>query len=119
MTVDAGKPHRGLIAESKRYGLLQIAPPDYRSITIISSQVRQRCRNRLHFQFKELERGPDLQDCVRYILCGCTPMTPLPVIIFAERSQLLNDWHHRVANALGCSLQLGEVTLVDVAVERD
>src|ERR1700691_5213251 len=48
MTVDAAKPHRGLIAESKRHSLLKIASPDHRSITMISSQVRQRCSDRLH-----------------------------------------------------------------------
>ena len=34
MTVDAGKPHCGFISEGKRHSLLQIAPPDHRSITM-------------------------------------------------------------------------------------
>src|ERR1700722_20785682 len=46
-------------------------------------------------------------------------MAPLPEITFAKCSQLLNNWQHRVADVLGCSLQLREVNLVDVAVERD
>ena len=46
-------------------------------------------------------------------------MAPLPEITFAKCSQLLNNWQHRVADMLGCSLQLREVHLADVAVHRD
>src|SRR5580692_8577882 len=46
-------------------------------------------------------------------------MAPLPEITFAKCSQLLNNWQHWVADMLGCSLQLREVHLTDVAVHRD
>src|SRR5580704_6545092 len=46
-------------------------------------------------------------------------MAPLPEVTFAKCSQLLNNWQHRVADMLGCSLQLREVHLADVAVHRD
>src|SRR5271154_4253910 len=87
-TGGAGKPPRRFISKGKRHSLLQIAPADHRSVAMFFGEVSKRGGDCLHFVFDKLECGADLQNRggVRYILGRCTPMAPLPEIIFTKRS---------------------------------
>src|SRR6266481_3351281 len=69
----------------------------------------------------EIEGFADLQDRggVRDVLGGGAPMTPLAEAVPAQRNELLDDRQHRIADALGLGLELGEIVFGDRAMALD
>src|SRR5439155_19400598 len=74
-----------------------------------------------HIRFDEIERVADLhyRRGVGDVLRGRAPVAPFAESIGAQRYDLLDYAEHRIADALGLGLQLGEIDVFEPALPLD
>ncbi len=121
MALESREVGCGLVAERDRHRLLEIAAACHRGVAIALCQGRKRVRDRNEINLDEIEGFADLQDSggVGDVLGGGAPMTPLAEAVPAQRNELLDDRQHRITDALGLALELGEVIFGDPAMAQD
>src|SRR5258707_9120511 len=121
MALESREVGCSLVAERDRHRLLKIAASCHRGVAIALCKGRKRVRDRNEISLDEFEGFADLQDSggVRDVLGGGAPMAPFAEAVPAQRNELLDDWQHRIADALGLSLELGEVVFGDRAMAQD
>jgi hypothetical protein len=103
MPLECGQHRCHLVAKRDRHGLLQVASPGHRRVTVLFRKRGEAIANSVDILLDDCERLANLHDCcgISDVLGGGAPMRPFTEAVLAKLHQLLDDRQDRIADLFG------------------